>query len=395
MALILLNRAHGGFRDRGICTAVCEGTALAEPTTTGRQRRILNHDIMGCTADGVVGNHLYSGRALAVSEPGDLVQMHPDLTGQWEHVTTHYRRIGLSHSDAVLWDLSHERLAERPDYELSVFFFGADEHAARPDPGWFHAVQAINSKNTFMSLAAELGVPVPLTTPFERAGDITAADIAAAPCPCYIKAALSVSGIGIHRCADAAELRAAIGRFAPDTPVQIQEEVVTDCFLNLQYSATENGPARHAATEQVLNGFVHQGNRHPAAHAPWEAVEPMAHWLHAEGMRGVYAFDVAVVGDAAAPRFLAIECNPRYNGASYPTAVAHKLGIAHWLAKAFPTRHRTLADLDLTGIEYDPDTGTGIVLVNWGPILVGKLLVLLAGSPEQQQALERVLLQRL
>jgi hypothetical protein len=368
---------------------------MAEEPRTGRQRHILNHDIMGCTADGVVGNHLYSGRALAVSEPGDLIQLHPDLANQWGQITAHYRRIGLRHSDSVLWDLSHTRLAERSDCEISVFFFGRDEHAARPDARWFRAVQAINSKNTFMALATELGVPVPLTIAFETAGDITAAAIEAAPYPCYIKAAISVSGIGIYRCADAAELRAAIDRFARDTPVQIQEEVVTDSFLNLQYSATEHGPERHAATEQVLDGFVHQGNRHPAAHAPWDTVEPMAQWLHAEGMRGVYAFDVAVVGDAAAPRFLAIECNPRYNGASYPTAVAHKLGIRHWLAKAYATRHRSLADLDLTGIELDPRTGTGVVLVNWGPILVGKLLLLLAGEPTEQEALEQELLQRL
>jgi hypothetical protein len=113
----------------------------------------------------------------------------------------------------------------------------------------------------------------------------------------------------------------------------------------------------------------------------------MARWLADEGMRGVFAFDVAVVDDGGAERYLAIECNPRYNGASYPTAAAKKLGIEQWLARTFKTRHRDLAALDLAGIEYDPATGEGVVLINWGPILVGKLLVLLAGDPPTQERL--------
>jgi hypothetical protein len=163
----------------------------------------------------------------------------------------------------------------------------------------------------------------------------------------------------------------------------------------MQFQSDARGVRRHAATEQVLAGCVHQGNRHPARHTPWDSVEPMAQWLHDQGMRGVFAFDVAVVGDATAPEFLAIECNPRYNGASYPTAVAHKLGIDVWLAKAYHTRHRSLSAVDLSGIEYDPATGTGIILVNWGPILIGKLLVLIAGDEAAQARLEQELLMRL
>ena len=92
---------------------------------------------------------------------------------------------------------------------------------------------------------------------------------------------------------------------------------------------------------------------------------------------------------------LAIECNPRWNGASYPTKIAHKLGIEHWLARTFPTQYRNLAEIDLSGIEYDPNSGEGVILVNWGPVLVGKLLVLLAGEPVRQQALAQALSQRL
>jgi len=68
-----------------------------------------------------------------------------------------------------------------------------------------------------------------------------------------------------------------------------------------------------------------------------------------------------------------IECNPRFNGASYSTVVAHKLGLESWVARVFPTRHRTrhrsLTFLQLAGIEYNPYHSEGVVLVNWAPIL--------------------------
>ena len=87
--------------------------------------------------------------------------------------------------------------------------------------------------------------------------------------------------------------------------------MVTDVFLNMQYEVDAQGCKRLAATEQMLDGPVHQGNRYPATHEPWDCVEPMAEWLYLEGIRGVFAFDVAViaadVGDSCLvlPHFLA------------------------------------------------------------------------------------------
>jgi len=361
----------------------------------GAVRRIHNHDIMGCTADGVIGNHLYSGRALGLTSPGDIIQLHPDLEPQWAQIHAHYQRIGLSHTSEIIWDTSYRLLAEYPDHDLSVFFFGPDEQGSRPDNPWYRVVDYINSKNRFMALADELGVPVPRTLCFDGVERIGPDDVLATSFPCYLKAAVSVSGVGIYRCEDATALQDAMRRFEPGMPVQIQAEVQSQHFLNMQYEVTPEGLRRLATTEQVLDGFVHQGNRHPSAHAPWDVVEPMAQWLYSEGMRGIFAFDVAVLDGPSGTDYLAIECNPRYNGASYPTAIANKLGISQWLAQVFPTRHRDLADIDLDAIEYDPATGQGVILVNWGPILVGKLLVLLAGEPDRQRALAAALRDRL
>ena len=78
---------------------------------------IINHDIMNCTAEGVVGNHLYSGRALGFSEPWDIIQLHPELQPLWNDITSHYQRIGLSHSSNVIWDLNLEQLGAHIGYQ--------------------------------------------------------------------------------------------------------------------------------------------------------------------------------------------------------------------------------------------------------------------------------------
>jgi hypothetical protein len=94
-------------------------------------------------------------------------------------------------------------------------------------------------------------------------------------------------------------------------------------------------------------------------------------------------------------RYMPIECNPRFNGASYPTLIAEKLAANSWIARTFATSKRHLSDIDLSGIEYNPVMGNGVVFVNWGPILVGKLLCLLIGTPEIQERLAHELQARL
>ena len=49
----------------------------------------------------------------------------------------------------------------------------------------------------------------------------------------------------------------------------------------------------------------------------------------------------------------------------------------------------------MSGIEYDPGRRSGIILVNWGTIVIGRLGVLIAGSRIEQKRLEAELLVRL
>lgn len=84
-------------------------------------RFIFNHDIMHCTSDEVVGNDLYSGRALGLTQPGDLIQLHPHISSEWPYITEHYDRVGLHYSHDVIWDLSYRHIMEKPGYMASVF----------------------------------------------------------------------------------------------------------------------------------------------------------------------------------------------------------------------------------------------------------------------------------
>lgn len=365
------------------------------------RQKIFNHDIMTCTHESVLGNHLYSGRVLGQTEPEDIIQLHPNLKSQWNAITAHYARIGLRHSQNFIWDVSLKILADYPSYDVSVFYFGDSTNQASFEADWFRQVDSdwcnvvewMNSKNKFIQLAQELGVSVPKTLCFENKAAI--ANFEQLPAPCYLKPAVSVDGAGISRCENPEQLEDALKTFSDEVPLQIQEEVITSSFLNLQYSVTDDGLKRLAATEQILDGFAHCGNRYPSTHQPWEIVEPIAEWMAQRGMKDVFAFDVAVVEDGGQTRYLAIECNPRFNGASYPTGIANKLKLKSWSHETFMTQYRSLAQLELRGIEFNPHNDTGVVLVNWGSILVGKIGVLLAGSIEQQNELRTILKQRL
>lgn len=358
-------------------------------------QRIYNHDIMHCTADGVDGNHLYSARALGMTNPGDVIQLHPALRSDWESICEHYARIGLEHATDVIWNTDLEQFGQNTDYQPSVFFFGEQENLAHQNQAWSDTVTYINSKNNFVNLANQLGVPIPKTLCFDRADAITKESIEEFGFPCYLKAAISVSGVGIYRVETVAELLAAASTYEPATPVQVQEEVKTDCFLNMQYEAANGHCRRLLTTEQILDGPAHQGNFYPARATPWDIVEPMAEWMAERDFMEIFAFDVAVVEEKAGKRYLAIECNPRFNGASYPTAIALKLDIPEWEARNFKTWHKSLSEINLKGLEYSSSSGEGVIIVNWGPVQVGKIMIMLAGSAYTRSKLELELRKRL
>jgi len=363
--------------------------------------KIFNHDITLSTHDPEAGTHLYSGRALGLTNPGDKIQMHPALISEWDAIVAHYEQIGLCHSHDVIWDVSIPKIDDYPDYEVCVYFFGdaVNRHDRyrqffrQRDPRWYQVAEFINSKNNFIYLAEDLNIPVPQTLRFDHGAAARACDTV--PLPCYVKPAVSDHGFGIQRCADNQTLARALDQLVDDDPLQIQAEVPASAFLNLQYQVTPAGVKPLLASEQILEGCVHGGNRYPTPYDPWEKIEPFAEWMGAHGMKGIFAVDVAVVPTAGGIQYLAIECNPRFNGSSYPTLVAQKLGISCWSSATYKTRQRSLRELDLSDLAFDPATGKGVILINWGTIQAGKLCVLLAGSPAEQAEVGQALQARL
>jgi hypothetical protein len=363
--------------------------------------KIYNHDITLYTHDQWIRNHLYAGRALGLTTPQDKIQLPEELRSDWEAIAAHYDQVGLDHTHDVIWHIAIEEITRHPDYDISVYFFGdvVNEHDTyrqifqAMDARCCSVIEFVNSKNNFIQLSEELGVPVPQTLRFE--------DLAAAKAyddvmfPCYVKPAISDHGFGIMRCPDQATLEEAFSQLVPDAPLQIQAEVNASAFLNLQYQVTADGVEPLLASEQVLDGCVHGGNRYPTGHEPWDKIAPFAEWVGDRGMQGIFAVDVAVVPEAGGTRYVAIECNPRFNGSSYPTMVAKRLGIPAWSSATFKTQWRSLSDIDLTDLVFKPATGSGVIFINWGTVQGGKITVLIAGSREEQEMIATELKQRL
>lgn len=333
-----------------------------------------------------LGIETYPGRVLGATEPCDVIQLPRRLKSEWEHIVAHYARVGLSHTVSVVWDDTYEIVRNYPEHDLSTFLFGERAHAARPDVAWYDIVRRMNSKNAFVRLARRMGVPVPDTLCFDRRPDVLPQKLPRFPL--YLKADVSVSGRGVVRCNDRQDLVDRLVHIDRMVPFQLQEEVDAVDFLNVQYEVTGDRCERLLVTEQILNGNAHSGNRYPTEHVPWDYTDPLAAYMHECGMRDVFAFDLAVDRQGG---YALLECNPRYNGATYPTMVARKLGIGEWSAVSVHTRARALSEVDLGSVEYDPETGCGVVLVNWGAVQQGTLGVLFAGPVSvQKMAMSRL-----
>ena len=348
--------------------------------------RFINHDILHCRHKAMPGDHLYSGRALAITTHYDVVQLHPQLQDEFPAICAHYDRVGLGYSNQIIWNLDFAERQNYANYEASYFYFGKTPHRVARNENWFAVVGYINSNSNFMTLAGQLGMRVPKIWTLEHAGQIDKATLAQVSYPCLLKAASRVPGIWACRCEDAAQLKQALAYFGPHTPLQIQPIVNVAARLNLQYQVVGARLERLAACEQLQDGGG-GGSRFPTPHHAWHCVEPMATWLFSQGMRGNFAFDVAVVKDNCGAEYLPVACQPHYTDAAYPALIARKLAIPHWQTRSYDTRYRRLAELPLRELEFNAATQSGVVLVNWGPVLVGKLQFLIAGTPAQQQAL--------
>lgn len=339
--------------------------------------------------DKVLGVYHYSGRVLGSTQPQDVLQLPNDLKCHWPWIREHYERAGISHAQQIIWDDDMQLMGEFPSHEPSVFFFGKNANDARPDQEWYDIVQQMNSKNNFIKLCQALGIPTPKTWCYDCKKQMPALE--SFQYPLYLKLAVSVSGLGVVRCENAKELAWHLEYISEGVAFQVQEDIHAFAFLNLQY--TKNGELRRVlATEQVLKGNCHNGNAFPTMYQPWEYTDKLAQLMVQQGIKGTFAFDLAAVRHGSDVKYYAIECNPRWNGSSYPTQIALKLTAPCWKAKKFNTKYSSFSNIDLGEIEYNPKSEQGVVIVNWGCITEQELGVMLIGNPSQQEMLEEKLM---
>lgn len=372
--------------------AVQQMNAGATGQRPAGHRRIINHDISTFARRNDLAMRLRSARALGLSNPEDTIQLAPELRSEWAAIVRHYNQVGLMHSRDVIWDTNYSWIIQLADQDICVQYFDEQAQRHRDDRKWCEAVRYIGSKNNFIHLAGELKIDVPRTWRFDHCRDVR--DVTPFSYPCYLKASAPAYGGGTLRCASSAQLRDALKSLEPSAPLQIQEELTTGCILALHYVAVDGIATRVAVTECRTAG-AYQATHFPAAHAPWHVVEPMAKWLAAIGLRGAFEFKVAIVKDGDRVRSLPISCSPWYSDGAYAALIAQRIGLEQWCAIEIGSRRRGLGEIDLAGIEYSDFLGVGIVVVDWGILLAGRIGVILAGPEEMQHQLKAELERRL
>ncbi len=363
-----------------------------QPQALARSGNVHRHTVMdaypGDMLDGVTGVHLYGARVLASTSPQDVVLVHSEVQSLGDvWIREHYSRCGLQVSDQIIYDESFDRVSEL-DLPLSSFLFGANEHAVRPNQLFADQAERMNNKNEFIRFCREQGAPTPKTDLFASVLEVEGFE---PEFPVYVKGAVSASGEHVFRCEDSEEYHKALGQISGE--FQVQEALPEDTiFCNIQYSSLlYNGTRNHKhgpLTRQQLSGNAHNGNVFPSGVDP-DIVQPITDKLSTalfhQGLDGTWAFDVAVCGKQA----YLIECNPRWNGASYFSKPAELLNAKEWEGVNVTTSHNSFAFFgdSFRELEYDPVHGTGIVIINWATVLHGKLGLLVVGDLETRERL--------
>lgn len=328
---------------------------------------------------GIKGAEYYAGRILASTNPSDTLILPPELEPECAWALKHYEELGIPCTKDILYG-DHKLLKDFPRHELNVFFFGQRAHQMRPDQSWFDTVERFNNKNYFIKTAHEIGVKTPKTVCYRLGTAVTVPKCF----PVYVKLAVSASGVGVWRCKNIDEFDQAVTMSAElGIDFQVQEPLPEGTvFLNAQYEVNhqgrlENGPV----TEQILIGNSHNGNLFPTPYANQarEVTSVLASQAQQDGIKGVFAFDVAVTPQG---EVLPIECNPRYNGCTYNSKVAEALGLKEWQAVNVEFKPQSVQGTksNLDGLGFDQKSKIGIVVVNWGTVGQGKLGLLVAGD---------------
>lgn len=345
---------------------------------------------------GVLG---YESRAFALGERKDTVILSSDLERETSAIRGHYNRIGLEYCGEVVFADSHKVLEQFAGEEISVFLHTPKLLKYTGEKRRLTAVAFFGDKNNFIPWAKKHGAKVPKTITFVNKNDFYKhkGDYVLG-FPVFFKKAVSDSGVGLRLCRDMKELEEMLTAFG-DKAFQLQAPLSEKAiFCNVQFYGTDSGKAVALdATRQILEKHSHAGNETLAPgefSGIWKSVTPLAEKMVQANLRGVFGIDVAVTSYNGEEKYFVIECNPRWNGSSYPTRIAEKLGVSAWRAEYIYTGpckslEEFLSALRNTHLEYNPQKKRGVVVFNWGPIKDGKVGVMfISTDPKERMRLK-------
>lgn len=340
---------------------------------------------------------LDSGRVLACSLPGDIVQLDPRLREQYDDLEAHLGKAGLQ-IGKVIFDTDPATVKQYPGYDLSVYGFNPTIHSVQPDPERLATTTSCHNKNQFIAWCAKEGFPIPRTY-VSSYGPVN--ELADVPLPALVKPARSSAGLGIERVTTKKELMARLAAIGDRFEYQVQEDLVGATFFSEQYEIFDR--TNHlASTGLFTHGFVYSGNSYPSAHSAREITDVAAEKLRHRGLKGAFGFDMAADED---DNKLFIECNARWTGGTYPCKVGKRLGALAWAAYKLPTDYGRLGDnmKRIDAITYTPATREGVVVINAGELLIDapyqkqkpNLTFLIVGDSDTQTGLQTELEGRL
>ncbi len=345
-----------------------------------------------------LGLYSYPVRSLSVSNPGNIFLLGEELKDAFFWLKRHYSRIGLACAEKAFYNDYDFSLANEPELsnsKLSVFFYGPDAFKVRPNCARFRSTKLFNNKVKCFEVAWSLDCPTPITWQFSSKNQIQ--DCSDFLFPVAIKIGNSVSGLGFSVCRTREELEKTLDLVPENEDFQIQVFSKGAKFYSMQWWGSDNGIAIPiTGTCNFIAGDAnHLGNWGGVKIPHKELVlftAKIAHTAVTNGLRDWFSFDVMEHNG----KFYLLECNPRYTGAAYPFIALTKL-LGHkkalkvfWAHKTYPSSFKSINQLDLGELEYNPKKEEGWVAINPGPLSVGdgKISLLWTGPEEKYKKAE-------
>ncbi|MDD5028382.1 MAG: Mur ligase family protein [Rhodoferax sp.] len=347
--------------------------------------RLFNHDIRSSGPVSLGLGRMYAARALCITAQDDVIQLPAELKKHWNFIQAHYARVGLECCHEVVWDLRLEQTRNFPDAQLSCFYFGERENYFRKNDRRLKITTLLNSKNNLIELAKRKNIKTPQTVCFDSKDlFISTHDI---QYPVYLKPSISTSGLGIVRCNNQKQLSESVAALNKGVAFQVQCAVDTELFSSYQFEVIDGNAKILLISDQIISANAHVGNRYPACYENEIFLLDLANYAVDEGIEDIFGFDVAVSNGPHGRVYDLIECNPRFTAATYPALVARKLNINSWMSLIIEVPFKTFDQFDIKDIEYQSKTQQGLILISWGTIEYGRLMVMVVGTPQQQLAL--------